>query len=96
MRVERKCLICNQKYYSPDQDQLHEHGGEGRKSEHGGVEVASPSHIDPEEKKIKIAEEVSEISTVDKSVPKKNKKSTAKIPKKVDKRSREYRQSIGR
>lgn len=80
MRVERKCLICNQKYYHPDQDQLHEHGGEGRKSEHGGVEVASPSHIEipnsieksPSEKKIK------------------------KIPKKVDKRSREYRQSIGR
>lgn len=103
MRVERKCLICNQKYYHPDQDQHHEHGGQGRKSEHGAVEVASLSPIEipksptqiqeSPEKKIKIAEEVSEKSTVDKSLPKKNKKNLAK---KVDKRSREYRQSIGR
>lgn len=41
---EVKCLICNGKYYSPSQDHLHEHGGQGRISEHEPVVVASPSH----------------------------------------------------
>lgn len=75
MRVERKCLICNQKYYHPDQDQLHTHGGEGQNSEHGGVEVASPSHS---------------------HIPDLIKKPSEKKIKKVDKRSKAYRQSIGR
>ena len=81
MRVELKCMICKGKYYSPQQDQLHESCGkdptQGRKPDTGAVECQTPSpiqiksEIEPSEKKIKKSE-------------------------KVDKRSREYRNSIGR